>query len=173
MYQEDFYNPSDPNDYDEPFESAFEKAKRIDRGYNVVLRRFQRKDGTWKNKKVEVYTSGGIGTRIRDAESGQYYTNLVGSNDEDLFFKVALATGECRSANGSNTLFYLSPQHYASHQNCNVDQSTIDRWEQKRNLRLKESKASSDDSQLTTMDDLQFSNRQSSVSYRSWADVLK
>ena len=138
MYQDDYYNPADPNDYDEPVENSLERTKRVDRGYNVVLRKFQKKDGTFKNKKIDIYTSGGHGTNIRDAESGQYYTNLVGSKDEDLFFKVALATGECTSRNGSNTLFYLSPQHYESHQNCKVNQELIDKWERKRNARLKE-----------------------------------
>ena len=95
---------------------------------------------TWKLKrtKIEFYTSGDTGCNIRDAETGDYYPNLVGSKDEDLFYKVALSTGECKSANGSNTLFYLSPQHYASHLHCSVYPEHIQIWNEKRKARLSE-----------------------------------
>ena len=66
----------------------FEKTKLMDRGYNIIYRKNQRKDGAIYNKKIEIYTSSGIGNRIRDAQTGEYYPNLVGSLDENLFFKV-------------------------------------------------------------------------------------
>jgi hypothetical protein len=142
MYQEDYYNPADPNDFDndDNGDKTFEKAKRMDKGYNVIYRKAIRKDGRSYNKKIEIYTSSGIGTRIRDAETGEYLQNLVGSKDEDLYFKVTLATGECKSANGSTTLFYNSPQHYANHLTCDVDPQIALRWEEKRNARLSELK---------------------------------
>ena len=114
MYQEDFYNPADPNDHDDvQLDDMFEKAKRMDKGYNTVYRKVPRKyDGKLKNKKIESYTSSGTGSRIRDAETGEYFSNIVGSKDEDLFFKVALSTGECTSANGSNILFFVSMEFY-------------------------------------------------------------
>lgn len=140
MYQDDFYNPADPNDVDNDDEKMFEKAKRMDRGYNVIYRKALRKDGRIYNKKIEIYTSSGTGTRIRDAETGEYYTNLVGSKDEDLYFKVTLATGECSSANGSTTLFYNSPQHYANHLMCDIDTQIALKWEDKQNARLSELK---------------------------------
>lgn len=136
MYQEDQFNPVEQNDYDNDVEKMFEQAKRSDRGYNVVYRRDQKNNGVWYNKKIEVYTTSGIGNHIRDAESGHYYPNIVGSMDEDLFFKVILATGECKSANGSSTLFYSSPQHYANHLLCELSPEIISAWEQKRNTRL-------------------------------------
>ncbi len=140
MYEDEVYNPTDPNDYDNEIDKIFEKSKRIDKGYNVIYRKVQAKDGRFKNKKIDIYTSNGVGNRIRDAETGEYYTNLVGSKDEDLFFKVSLSTGECKSQNGSNTLFYISPQHYASHLHCDIDESICLAWEEKRNARLRESK---------------------------------
>lgn len=141
MYQEDFYNPVDPNEYDDAqLDDMFEKAKRMDKGYNVIYRKAPRKDGKLKNKKIEIYTSSGTGTRIRDAETGEYFPNIVGSKDEDLFFKVALSTGECTSANGSNTLFFVSPQHYATHMRCDVDPVIAYQWQIKRDERLSELK---------------------------------
>ena len=142
MYQDDYYNPADPNDYDDDVENILDKSKKMDKGYNVVYRKVQKKDGRWKNKKIDMYTSSGAGTRIRDAETGEYFPNYVGSKDEDLFFKVALSTGECRSLNGSNTLFYVSPQHYMNHLNCEVSPERIAIWEEKRNARLIELRAS-------------------------------
>jgi len=141
MYQDDFYNPADPNDFDDVNgEKMVEKTKRMDKGYNVIYRKALRKDGRTYNKKIEVYTSSCTGSRIRDAETGSYLTSLVGSKDEDLYFKVNLATGECTSANGSSTLFYSSPQHYANHLMCDVDPQIALRWEDKQKARLSEMK---------------------------------
>jgi hypothetical protein len=143
MYEEDYYNPADPNDYDDDVEKIFEKSKKLDKGYNVVYRKvLNNKNGKWQNKKISVYTSSGIGTRIRDAESGEYFPNYVGSKDEDLFFKVSLSTCECKIVNGYNTLFYLSPQHYMNHLHCEISPDIISKWEEKRNATLVELKYS-------------------------------
>lgn len=120
--------------------NAMNEVKNIDRGFNQITRRVMRHDGKIKNKNISVYTSNGIGFKIRDAESGQYYNHLVGSKDEDLFFKVSLSTGELKSSNGSNTLFYVSPQHYMNHLYCELPQETITLWEQKYKNRMEESK---------------------------------
>jgi hypothetical protein len=143
MYQEDCYNPADPNEFDnDDIDKMFEKAKRMDKGYNVIYRKATRKDGRSYNKKIELYTSSGTGCRIRDAETGAYSSSIVGSKDEDLYFKVTLATGECTSANCSTILFYNSPEHYANHLQSDVDPQIALRWEEKRNSRLSELKRS-------------------------------
>jgi hypothetical protein len=142
MYQEDYFNPADSNDYDENdvTEDAITKALRQDKGLNTLTRKVRLDSGKIKNKRIRVFTSGGTGTRIRDAETGEYYPNKVGSKDEDLFFKVSIATGECNSANGSNILFYCSPQHYENHLYADVEQEHIAAWDLKRDARLKELK---------------------------------
>jgi len=140
MYTEENYNPADSNDYDNEARNnaALDDPKIMDRGYNVIYRKVMRKDGKLKNKKIEIYTTSGVGNHIRDAETGEYYPNLVGSKDEDLFYKVGLSTGECKSANGSSTLFYLSPQHYATHLHSSVEPEHVQAWEAKRKARLAE-----------------------------------
>lgn len=142
MYYEENYNTADPNDIENEMntpEDAFANAQKHDRGFNVITRKFiSTKTGKPKNKRVFIYTSGTTGSRIRDAETGDYYPNKIGSKDEDLFFKVILATGECKSANGSSTLFYNSPQHYMTHLNCSIEPEIIAKWEAKRNERLAE-----------------------------------
>ena len=147
MYEEDYFNPADPNDYDNDLkEDLIAKSLREDRGLNTLIRKVTLDSGKIKNKRIRVFTSSGSGTRIRDAETGEFYPNKVGSSDEDLFFKVAIATGECTSANGSNTLFYCSPQHYENHLYTNVDPERIVAWEAKRDARLKELKNKSNQS---------------------------
>ena len=136
MYQDDFYNPVDQNYYDvRDDEKMFDKIKRQDRGYNCIYRKALKRDGTTYNKKIEVYASSGSGNRIRDAETGQYLNYKVGSENEDLFFKVTLATGELTGSH--STLYYNSPQHYANHTLCNVNQQIASDWEKKRDARLK------------------------------------
>jgi hypothetical protein len=112
-----------------------EKIKQMDRGYNKILRMMPI-NGELKRRKVEVYTTSGIGSHIRDAETGDYYPHMVGSFDEDLFFSVILATGECNSVNGSSTLFYLSPEKYMKHLNQTLDNSIIVKWNEKKNNRI-------------------------------------
>lgn len=138
MYQEDNFNPSDPNDYENDVNRVINETRKLDRGYNVVNRLVRRADGKMKMKNINVYTSGDMGHRIRDAETGDYYHYIVGSKDEDLFFKVGLSTGECNSLNGSNTLFYLSPKHYMDHLYGSVSDDIIAKWEEKQQARLRE-----------------------------------
>ena len=138
MYYKDHYDPAD--DYDvtsaDDHKAMLDEAKRIDRGYNKIFRIFPRADGRIKRTKIEFYTSSDVGTRIRDAESGSYFSDKVGSANEDLYFKVGLATGECKSANGSSTLFYTSPYRYMTHMHCTLSDESIKQWEEKRDYRL-------------------------------------
>jgi hypothetical protein len=140
MYIEESYNPLDHNDYENQMtpQEKMEETKKMDRGYNKIYRMIKRDDGKNKRKKIEIYTSGDIGSNIRDAETGEYYKQIVGSRDEDLFYKVGLSTGECKSSNGSNTLFYLSPEHYATHMHSSVDPEIAENWNMKRKFRLEE-----------------------------------
>jgi hypothetical protein len=136
----EIYNPNEANDYnDNSIGGKFASNKEIDLlkshdgGYNKIYRQVQRdSDDKLIKKKIEVYTTSAVGSNIRDAESGEYSRCLVGSKEEDLFFKVSLATGECKSKNKSHTLFYDSPSHYSSHMYADVSDTIITNWENKR-----------------------------------------
>jgi hypothetical protein len=137
-----------PTDYDndglsltesEQIKNQLDKLKQSDRGYNKIWRN-KLKNGRLKRTKVEIYTSSGVGNHIRDAETGEYYPYVVGSADEDLFFSVILATGECKSSNGSSTLFYLSPEKYMQHLNHTIPEHIIERWNDKKDRRMRERK---------------------------------
>lgn len=124
QYQDDYFNPSKPNDVED---NALQRAMNKDKGLNYLKRR-----RTFRTVSVPVYTSGCAGTWIRDAETGEECNYKVGSKEEDLFFKVAISTGECTSANKSNTLFFLSPQAYEQHTYSVVDEDVKERWRHKR-----------------------------------------
>ena len=122
-------------------DSELLNLKKADRGFNKIYRKVHREsDDRNVLKKIELYTTGGTGSNIRDAETGAYYNEIVGSKHEDLYFKVSLATGECTSLNGSNTLFYLSPQNYERHLFVELDNDTKISWENKKNELLLEMK---------------------------------
>jgi hypothetical protein len=132
----DRLHPNNANDYDSANGSNFENLKSSDRGYNIVFRKVLRKNGKLKNAKVEFYTSDGTGCLIRDAITGACYSERCGSFGENIFFKVGLSTGECKSKNGSNTLFFLSPEQYESHLHVAVSQSIKNSWLNKKNTFL-------------------------------------
>jgi hypothetical protein len=113
-------------------------SKILDKGHTKVNGYVERADGSLKNVKVDIYTSGFIGSHIRDAETGEYYKELVGSLDEELYFKFKMNTGELKSKNGSTTLFYISPDHCMRHLKIEIPQNMINQWEAKRNGRKRE-----------------------------------
>lgn len=117
-------------------EDYLDVVKNLSFGYNKIWRNILRSDGKPKRTKIEFYTTGGVGSNIKNAETGEYYVSKVGTVNENYFFKVIVATGECNKANGSTTLFYTSPQNYMSHMHCNVTQSIINNWEIRRNALL-------------------------------------
>ena len=124
MYQESLYVNAD----DFGVEEILKHANSLDKGHNVIKRRAVRKNGMSYIKQMDVYSSGGTGSHIRDAETGDYTPFKVGSEQEDRFFKVILATGEARHY---NTLFYYSPQHYSNHMGVEVDPAILRKWEEK------------------------------------------
>jgi hypothetical protein len=130
-------SPHEANEYVLNPNDVLQDTQRMDSGYNVIWRPVMNTRGS-RLRKIEVYTSSDTGTNIRDAETGHYYNERVGSSDEDLYFKVVLATGECKSRNNSSTMFYSSPRHYMSHMRCDLDPKEIAKWEAKRDARIAE-----------------------------------
>lgn len=87
-----------------------------------------------KNVTVKVYSSGDLGSNIRNAEYGTYTPYIVGSKYENLFFSVLDTTIQSDLRGGSVRLFYESPEQYESHQFASVDEDTRARWYEKRNF---------------------------------------
>lgn len=85
--------------------------------------------------EVGVYASGSTGTSyIRNAETGDYMNYTVGSANEELFFKVILATGE--TSTGPLVLFYDSPEHFERHQHVTVSDQKKRAWKLRQQKRF-------------------------------------
>ena len=111
-----FTNGGNKNSYTKPHDS----------GHHKVVK----KEG--KNKtKIEAYSTSFIpGTMIRDAITGHRYSqDRVGSNREDLFFKVREVTGQFGKE--PLLLYYDSPEQYERHMDHVVSNTIKQRWTDK------------------------------------------
>ena len=120
-----------------------------DSGYSKKYKMITMPNKKNKNVKIEYYTSGGCGTYIRNAETGDYYKYKVGSKNEDLFFKVTIVDGTCNSKNGCRSVFYEDPSQYEEHQYVDLDDTTKQIWYEKRNNFLYEKEKEKDLSKAT------------------------
>jgi hypothetical protein len=125
MDVEDRFNPKIDNDIDHDIDDLLSH----DTGYNVIYKTVALfPGGRIKKRSIKVYSSSGVRTQIRNASSGIYYKDLVGSANEDKYFKVAFATGVLTSKNNSSTLFYNSPEEYIQHMKTELDEKIIEKW---------------------------------------------
>ena len=132
-----YYETEHLDDFvDNSKDELLNEARNLDRGYTKIWGFVERSDGSLKKTRVNIYTTGFIGNHIRDAETGEYFKEIVGSLDEDLYFKMSMSTGELKAKNESNTLFYTSPDHCMRHLHVDISPEIITKWEEKRNQRL-------------------------------------
>jgi len=108
------------------------EAKRLDPGYNKLYRTQTKISNNGEKVKkriaIELYTcSDTPGRMIRSAIGGAFHSNyLVGKTDEYIFFKVGMATGECRG--DSNTMYFDTPEQYEKALNVKVSQDLKEHW---------------------------------------------
>lgn len=133
MFYDDNYNPTDPNDYDVNVnetdangKNKLGQFKQLNRRYHQINRNITKNNGKQQLVTIGLYSSGNIGSYIKNAETGESYNYKVGSKDEDLFFKVSHSTGEFKS--GPLTLFYETPEHFERHQLVTLDNNIIQSW---------------------------------------------
>ena len=142
-------------DYDDNFNKAFQdhdlldahsvksggRPKAVvqltDKHCHIVKRKFNNiyKDGKFREFiTITMYSSGLTGSNIRNAVTGEYSRHIVGTLEQNLFFKVVMSTGEFKDAgmfkNGQTPvhLYYLSPEQFEAHQHCEVDERTRVKW---------------------------------------------
>lgn len=131
MDVEDRFNPKMDNDIDHDIDDLLSH----DTGYNVIYRTAALfPGGRIKKRAIKVFSSSGVRTQIRNASSGIYYKDLVGSANEDKYFKVAFARGILTSKNNSSTLFYSSPEEYMHHMKAELNDTIIETWRSKQTL---------------------------------------
>lgn len=113
--------------------SSTSAARTYDNNYEKYSIPFNKtwKDGRFYKKIViELYGSGQIGSKIRNAVTGQRYEYIVGSSHEDLFFKVSDATGRYGRKHPL-ILFYDSPEQYENQHFTSISPEVKSRWQEK------------------------------------------
>lgn len=141
-YEDDIFHPNNDDDDIVTIDSTYsvntfksgghktkqqlEDAKK-DKGYYS----FEKKVGD-KRIKIVAFDSGCvIGNKIRDPVSGMRQNYLIGSADEDFFFKVRVSQGK---RDTPITLFYDSPEHFERHQRTSIGDEIKQKWNRKRNI---------------------------------------
>ena len=115
--------------------SGYHLSAQVDPGSTNKkhVRRYNPEVG--KNTRVEFFpTSSSQSSPIKNAMTGTYQGIngrffRSGTQDEDLFFSVILATGEL--GQNAPTLFYDSPEQYERHFFTKVPQGIKDKWTDK------------------------------------------
>lgn len=134
-YEDQFYSANE-NDVELHFNKhALTEVKNSDKYYEKYFLPVEKvlvNGEIYKSKRtIEKYGSGQVGSTIRNAVTGEIRVNfLVGSVDEDLFFKVSDTYGR----NGRREplmLFYDSPEEYEKHTFTLLDQRIKDSWYKK------------------------------------------
>lgn len=154
-YQDDQFHPAHDDGYDYPddgsmdndahtyvshatsIDPAYEKARMKQRDILAAFnntdkgfRQLTRKQGG-KKIKIDVYmTTHTPGSHIRDAVTGtRLHGFLVGSKNEDKFFKVKIATGELGRDSGN--LYFETPKQCEKHLRMILSDKTKNAWYEK------------------------------------------
>ena len=142
MFFEDYFHPTESaNDYDRDQQNReINNLKSIDGGYGCIYRYKTNSNGINKRVKVDCYTSGDVGSHIRNAETGEYTKYKVGSKDEDNYFKTKICTGQLKTRSGNTTLFYDSPEQFESHLFQELEEHVKENWLEKYKFYLQSKK---------------------------------
>lgn len=129
MHYEDYDFENDCHKPSLTEKNIMQELKTSDNGYYCSQKYIS---GLKKPINFECYGSGDIGSNIRDAITGDRYKHyLVGSDYENLFFKVSICTGEFKGRNRP-TLFYNSPEEYENHKKIYLDTKIKEAWRVKK-----------------------------------------
>ena len=135
MDYDDRFHATQSNDIEDDKQMLQDLKQSSDKRYHMRVKRVKMGNNYFKNMKIEMYGSGDSGSTIRDAETGEYHRgHLVGSKDEDLYFKTSYSLSKNQD---TLMLYYLSPEHYERHQFINLNNDIKQKWNQKRDLYLK------------------------------------
>ena len=109
-YEEEFYGQDDGSD--EQLSVDTQTRKRMKKFVNISIDKHLHKIMMGNKKMSKIFSSGDIGSPIRNAITGQQYVNKhrVGSVFEDLYFRVSYSIG-----NERKKLFFESPEQYERH----------------------------------------------------------
>ena len=121
MEYDDYYHPTHESNL---LRNIMAEVKALDKGYHKIRWTVVSNNGK-KNITVELYSSGDMGSNIRDAITGKYYTHKVGSLAEDAFFTVRIATGDIGY---TRKFFFSSPGEYENIFHITLNEQTKKVW---------------------------------------------
>jgi hypothetical protein len=125
-YEGDRFHPSEGNDLlENDLRNMAQFRAGLDKGFHKIKQLIMTPLGK-KKVAIELYSSGDMGSNIRDAITGQYHVSKVGSTDESKFFKIVLSTGEIRQ--DRRTFYFSSPSDYERHMHTLLDTKTKEAW---------------------------------------------
>jgi len=124
-YDEEFYNEMEYEEMDDVSvnKNTRKMAKAMEEAGDKRCHIIERKN----KRPVTVFSSGSQGSRIRNAISGAYTNDIVGSADEDAYFRVSCPCGSERKK-----LFFGSPEQYDRHFGLDLEKETKQRLDQKK-----------------------------------------
>lgn len=125
-YNEAYYNQKEIDDLEEG--STRSNARKVKAFIDSTSEKNAHKI-IHNNKKTIVFSSGDIGSYIKNAVTGASYGKkyLVGSKMEDMYFRVGFVVG-----NEMKKFFFDSPDQYEKHFGCNVEKSVTNGVELRR-----------------------------------------
>lgn len=129
-YENDFENDNNNLKKKHFTNSEFQKLNNNYEKYTIPFNKIWIDGKFYKRITIKNFGSGGQGTSIINAVTGNKYNIKVGSAEENLFFKVTDSTG----FNGRNEplmLYYDSPEQYENHYFTNVSQEAKKQWIQR------------------------------------------
>uniref|UniRef100_A0A6C0B9B0 Uncharacterized protein n=1 Tax=viral metagenome TaxID=1070528 RepID=A0A6C0B9B0_9ZZZZ len=120
-YDEEFYNEMEYEEMDDVSvnKNTRKMAKAMEEAGDKRCHIIQRKN----KRTITVFSSGSHGSYIRNAISGAYTNDIVGSADEDSYFRVSCPCGSERKK-----LFFQSPEQYERHFDCNLEKDQKKNW---------------------------------------------
>ena len=140
-FHDDFYAPNydEGEVFDKKTTKELDDLKKEDKHFYSI----PHATNVWFDEKfykqltIECYSSGGQGTRIRDAVTGEYTRYLVGSANEDLFYTMRDATGRMTLRDDAGSFFYSSPEQYERNRFTTVSPAEKDAWNRKYIMAIK------------------------------------
>ncbi len=134
IYEDDHFHPTNVEPLDTDQKKLLDKINSRNNhylSYYIEIPKQERQrdaSGRFKKyRKVELYGSGDVGSRIRNAVTGDLTNHIVGTTDEHEYWSVL----DSRGMNGRQeplVLFYDSPEQYERHMKIQVPQHVKEEW---------------------------------------------
>jgi hypothetical protein len=121
----DTSSASSVNTFQKKQREYMDLLKSTDKNYHKIARVVNK-----KSVKIELYSTSCLpNVYIRDAIGGSKNSKYrVGTSDENLFFKVFIATGEKGIGNDCNPFYFENPEQYERCMNVVLSPETKENW---------------------------------------------